>query len=242
MQQATVQDERLQQLKSLIISGWPDTKDQLYQNINPYWSFKDDLAVIDDVIMKGRCIIVLEVLKQQALDQLYINHMGIEKTKLLVHESFYWVSVNNDIENYIKNCNTCLEFQQTQTREKIIHHDIPIRLWDVVGADMFQLNNKNYLCIVDYHSRFLVVKKMEGLSADSLTLVLKVVFAEYGIHKRVMSDAGGNFISEKFKNFCNSFNIEQAVSLLYQHQSNRQVEACIKFIKCTMEKCFDSGG
>ena len=54
-----------------------------------------------------------------------------------------------------------------------------------------------------------------------------------------MSDAGGNFISEKFKNFCNSLNVEQTLSS-YQHQSNRHVEACIKFIKCTMKKCFDS--
>ena len=34
----------------------------------------------------------------------------------------------------------------------------------------------------------------------------------------------------------------QAVSLAYHHQSNRQVKACIKFIKCTIKKCSDSGG
>ena len=56
-----------------------------------------------------------------------------------------------------------------------------------------------------------------------------------------MSDVGGNLISQKFKNFCNSLNIEQAVSSLHHHWSNGQVEACIIFIKCTMKKCFDSG-
>ena len=55
-----------------------------------------------------------------------------------------------------------------------------------------------------------------------------------------MSDAGGNFISEKFKNFCKSLNIEQAISSSYHHQSNGQVEACIKFVKCTLKKCFES--
>ena len=62
---------------------------------------------------------------------------------------------------------------------------------------MFQLNNKNYLCIVDYHSMLPVVKKMEELSADSLILAFKDVFVEYGIPKRVMSDASGNFIFQK---------------------------------------------
>ena len=75
----------------------------------------------------------------------------------------------------------------------------------------------------------------------TISIQSKVVFSEYGIPKLLTSDAGGNFISEKFKNFCNSLNIEQAVSSLYHHKSNGQVEACIKFIKSTMKKCFDSG-
>ena len=50
IQQVTAQDEHLQWLK-------------------------DDMAVIDGIIMKGRCVIIPEILKTQALDQLHINHM-----------------------------------------------------------------------------------------------------------------------------------------------------------------------
>ena len=56
-----------------------------------------------------------------------------------------------------------------------------------------------------------------------------------------MSDAGTNFISDRFWQFCMTINIEQAVSSVYHHQSNGQVEACIKFIKCTFKKCADLG-
>ena len=59
IQQATVQDEHLQYLKNIIISGWPATRYQLHIDIRP----KDDLAVIDGVVMKGRCIIIPEGLK-----------------------------------------------------------------------------------------------------------------------------------------------------------------------------------
>ena len=124
-----------------------------------------------------------------------------------------------------------------QPKGKTIHYDIQMRRWDVIGVDMFQLNNRNYICIVHYYSKFLLVQRMDGLSADSLIAAVNIIFAEYGIPHRIMSDAGSNFISEKFKNFCNSLTIKQAVSSLY-HQSNRQVEACIKFIK----KCTDSSG
>ena len=47
-----------------------------------------------------------------------------------------------DIEKHLKSCSTCLHFQQTQSREKRIHHDIPGKPWEVIGADMFILNNK----------------------------------------------------------------------------------------------------
>ena len=81
IQQATVQDENLQYLKNIKISGWLATKDQLHIYKRPYWSYKDDLAVIDGIVMKGRCIIIPEVLKQQVLDQLHVNHMVIKKKK-----------------------------------------------------------------------------------------------------------------------------------------------------------------
>ena len=68
-----------------------------------------------------------------------------------------------------------------------------LRPWEVLGPDMFQLNNKNYLCTVDYHSKFTVIK-MEGLSAENLIGTVKIIFAEYGILHRLMSDVGSNFV------------------------------------------------
>ena len=55
-----------------------------------------------------------------------------------------------------------------------------------------------------------------------------------------MFDADTNFVSERFRWFCKSINVEQAVSSAYHHQSKRQFEACIKFIKHTFKKCADS--
>ena len=52
-----------------------------------------------------------------------------------------------------------------------------------------------------------------------------------------MLDAGSTFISEKFKEVCKWLNIEQAVSLSCQHQSNGHVEACIRLIKEILKMC-----
>ena len=55
----------------------------------------------------------------------------------------YWRDTNNDIENHIKNVLICFDFQQTQPKEKIIHHEIPSKPWEVLEADMCTLYNKN---------------------------------------------------------------------------------------------------
>ena len=63
-QQAMPQDEHLQHLKNIIITGWLSTRDQLHMDRRPYWSYRDDMAVIDSLVMKGRCIIVPQDLQQ----------------------------------------------------------------------------------------------------------------------------------------------------------------------------------
>ena len=78
-----------------------------------------------------------------------------------------------------------------------------------------------------------------SLSAErSVMLAYKVIFSKYGLPKRIMSDVGGNFVSEKFKEFCRKLNIEQALPSSYHHQSNGQVEAYIQCIKRALNECF----
>ena len=105
----------------------------------------------------------------------------------------------------------------------------------MLGVNVFHLNNKNYLCFIDYPSKFPVIKRIEGLSTVSLIATTKIIFAEYSIPHRLMSDTGTNFVSEKFRSVYSRLNIDQAVSSAFHHQSNGQVEACIKFIKYTVK-------
>ena len=240
LQQVSSQDNYLQKLKNIIIAGWPNSKDEIGEELKPYWSHRDKLVVIDGIILKGRHIIIPKSLRLRVLNQLHTNHMGIEKMKLLAHKCAYWYSINADIEKYIKQCATCLEFQQMQQKEMIIHHDVCLRTLEVVRADVFHFNNMNYLCVVDYNSKFPIVRKLQGLLAEHLINVVTAIFAKYGIPHKIMSDAGTNFVSERFRQFCKSINVEQAVSLTYHHQSNGQGEACIKFIRHTFKKCTES--
>ena len=47
-------------------------------------------------------------------------------------------------------------------------HEIPGGLWEAVGTDIFTIDNKHYLCTVDYHGKFPVIRQVEGFMADNL--------------------------------------------------------------------------
>ena len=72
----------------------------------------------------------------------------------------------------------CLEHQCAQPHEKAVHYKIPCGPWGVTHEDVFTVGSKNSICIVDNHSKFLVVKKVYTLSADDLVQTTKLIFAE----------------------------------------------------------------
>ena len=119
LQQASSQDDHLQKLKNIIIAGWPVSKDEINAELKPYWAYRDELVVIDGIILKGRCIIITNSLRQQVFNQLHMNHMGIEKMKLLVWECVYWYSINADIKKYIKQCVHVLSFSKCSQKKRL---------------------------------------------------------------------------------------------------------------------------
>ena len=57
--------------------------------------------------------------------------------------------MNADIENTMKQCATCLDYQQTQPYEKMIPHELLCKPWEVADADIFSKNNNTLLYIAD---------------------------------------------------------------------------------------------
>ena len=123
-----------------------------------------------------------------------------------------------DIECVVKQFTMCLEYQQTQPKKKCYimkYHD----------------DHGKYvvLCIAHYYSKLPIVKKVNSLSKADLVQMTKLIFAEHGLLKKIVSDVGSNFTAETFKDFCRKMNVQQTITSSY-HQSNGQVELCIKFV------------
>ena len=50
--------------------------------------------------------------------------MGIDKTRPLTHHSIYWINMNTDIGETVKNCPICPDIQAKQPKNETISHEI----------------------------------------------------------------------------------------------------------------------
>ena len=71
---AAKDDKPLCMLSENVLPGWPSTKTEVQKE--PYWSFRDEIVIIDGIAMKDRRIIVPTSLQRKAIKQLHINHVG----------------------------------------------------------------------------------------------------------------------------------------------------------------------
>ena len=58
IQEMTQKYDALQQLKIFITNGWPKQKSDLTGEILSYWSFQEELSVINGTIYKGQRIVI----------------------------------------------------------------------------------------------------------------------------------------------------------------------------------------
>ena len=67
--------------------------------------------------------------------------------------------------------------EKTNTHEPLNKPTIRERAWQVLGIDLFNWNNKNYLIIVDYYSQFSYIRK---LSTTTSAIVAEQTLPECG--------------------------------------------------------------
>ena len=133
-------------------------------------------------------------------------------------------------------CAICQELQKSQSAESLMPHEIPVRPWQIVATDIFDLDRHNYLLIGDYNSKYTFIRKLREFSSKEVINIIKQIFAEQGVPERLISDNVPHFSSQQFKEFANGWDFEHISSSPKYPQSNDIAERCIQTIKGTMKK------
>lgn len=191
----------LQGLYTVIINGWPDTKNETPVSVRDYWTSRSELSVMDGVIFKGMRIVIPPTLRSHMLSLIHKSHLGIVKCKQRAREVMYWPGMNSQIEQLVKDCEKCATFQNSQPPESLKPTPVPDLPYAVVGCDLFDFESKKYLVVVDYFSKYIDCMELQSQSSFSTIETLKCIFGTHGIPKEIRSDNGPQFSSYEFRKF-----------------------------------------
>ena len=89
--EATAEDQDLQQLRSTISRGWPDSIADVPQVVQPYWTFRKELHEAKGILFKGHRIIIPRSMRNEMLAIIHETHMGTEKSKERARAVMYWL-------------------------------------------------------------------------------------------------------------------------------------------------------
>ena len=117
----------------------------------------------------------------------------------------YWPNLTEQLKELVTNCRICLKYSQANCKGSKsiglpLGQEIPTRPWAKLATDMFTFNNENYLLIVDYMSRFLVIRHL-SICKDAKMVAehMKAIFSELGVPKTLVSDNGPCYTGDQLE-------------------------------------------
>ena len=181
LQKATEQDPVMQTLKSTILVGWPETREQVRISIRDYWNFREDLTLHNGILFKSQRIIILHALRPEVISRLHSSHLGIEACLRRARDRVYWPAVNSAIKEAVAKCEVCADYQARNPHQPMQTHKIPDRPWSHLAADMLTLQSKGYIVLVDYYSDYDEVSPQKQTTSSAIIKFMKVQFSRHGI-------------------------------------------------------------
>lgn len=191
-----------------------------------YLRVKYELAVVDNMVLRGDRLIPPRSLRDQILLQAHEGHPGIDTMKKRLRTKVWWPQVDKDAESAVKSCMSCLAVSKHNPPEKLTSSMLPRSPWEFVAIDYLGPlpDNRYILVVVDYFSRFIECYFTTSTSAATTISCLLRSFARFGVPSRLKSDNARAFTGGEFTEFLSEYKVCHVTSPPLWPQANGEVE------------------
>lgn len=224
-------------MHSYIHTSWPP-KERLSEELRKFDAHKEYITDINGLLVYKSRVIIPENMRSYILERLHEGHFGINRCRARANDSVWWPGISIDISNMVKRCLDCIQ-EHVNLKEPLMPTKLPTRPWQKICLDLFKINNRWYVALIDYYSKFLEMDELQGLKTSAVTLFLKRNFARHGIPEYIYSDNGPQFQrvdSAEFARFAKDYGFKHVTSSPKFAQSNGMSEAAVKIAKMRIKK------
>lgn len=230
----------LTKLRAQLQKPWPRKKKVLDHDLQPYYLIRDELAILDDCVVRGtHRLVVPGSLQKRLIDIAHETHQGIVRTKQRLRELYWWPKMDAQVESLIKDCTTCSQNDKSVTTYNAPLQPVPLpdAAWEKVSIDIvgpFESAPRDCryaVTLVDYFSKWPEVAFVAQIDTATIIQFLIATFSREGNPKELVSDNGTQFTSAEFTNFLKQRGIVHLKSSLYYPRANGEVERFNRVLK-----------
>ena len=167
---------------------------------------------IKEMLQYGGLFYIPEIIWLELISQYYNNplvgHFGIDKTQELIARKYYWPTLRQDIEAYVKGCNVCLASKAVRHKPygNLQALPIPTHKWKDLSMDFVtglptstDWKGESYDSILVIINRLtkMVHYKLVKITIDAPSLaevIINVVLRYHGLLDSIITDWGSLFM------------------------------------------------
>ena len=86
--------------------------------------------------------------------------------------------MNADLKDTISNFEACQQYKTHQVAELLKNHEISDKPWTKVGTDLFKIQGRTYINVVDYYTKYFEISKLLN---NISPIVIKKMKAMFGL-------------------------------------------------------------
>ncbi|KAL1468230.1 hypothetical protein MTO96_025600 [Rhipicephalus appendiculatus] len=211
-------DTTLSTVATLCTSAWPSVHG-LAPELKHYAEVASELSLVEGLLFKGDRLVIPPILRLEVLERLHEGHMGRTRCRARARQSAWWPGIGKDIEEYVQRCQVCQKHRKPAT-EPLLQTPLPAYPRDTIGIDLFSLEGKEYIVVVDYYSRLFELEQLRGTATKDVVSVLEQIIARFGVPRTIRMDNGPQFASWEFRQLMKRWGTNHITSSPYYAQSN----------------------
>lgn len=182
--------------------------------------------------------------KEERMQKIHLlGHFGAVKMhKALQADDLSWENALDDCKEFTKSCHICQRYNKGRRGFHPLRQISAKNPFDHVAIDLAGPltksidNNEFVLILVDYHSRFCILKPLKTKTSKEVAETLFDIFCLFGFPKILQSDNGSEFINSTIKELTILGGIDHRIISSYYPRANGAAENLVDSVKTTLGK------